>query len=272
MQGYPGCFHQEAAGLYFDEKYIEFIPALTFKKLADKLNKDHTIDFGIMAIENNIAGSILQNYRILREQHFRIVGEIYLPIHHNLMALPNQKIENIREVHSHPMAINQCLQFLQSYPHIKIVESKDTALSALLISQEVKRGIASISSAAAADLYQLEILERNIETSQNNETRFFIIQRSEQAIPVGVFDKASIYLRVSNTKGSLLKALQIIYENNVDLSKLQSYPISGCRDSYFFHLDLEFSSNADYEKTILLLQKTTLELQVLGVYKSFNKM
>ncbi len=269
IQGFLGCFHQEAAEKYFSDTDLQIIPAESFLQLADELKNNLDVDFAMMAIENNIAGSIVQNYKILREYRFRIIGEIYLPIHHNLMCLPGQAMSNISEVHSHPMALNQCLAFLSKYPQIKMVESKDTALSALQIREKNLKGIAAIASLSASELYNLDILERNIETSPNNYTRFFALQRDGLEIPEGKFNKASIYLTTDHAKGSLLRVLEVIYDNNINLTKLQSYPVEGQRDAYYFYLDLDFKKPIDYERTIELLKGVTLELEVLGVYSKY---
>jgi len=255
MQGFPGCFHQEAAQQYFTGKDLDFYPAESFLLLAEQLLNNSEIDFAVMAIENNIAGSILQNYRILREYRFRILGEYYLPIHHNLMGMPGVSIEDIKEVHSHPMALNQCLEFLAQYPDIKLVETEDTALSASRIKESNSSQIAAIASAAAAELYDLEMFAKNIETNPNNYTRFFFLQRDGDHVPLGVFNKASIYLKTNHSKGSLLKVLQVIYDKNINLSKLQSYPVEGVRDAYYFYLDLEFNNPKDYEQAIADLEE-----------------
>jgi len=266
MQGYPGCFHQEAANLYFRGAEIDFVPAITFDELARFLQKDTTIDYGIMAIENNIAGSILQNYRILREFNFRIIGEIYLPIHHNIMCLPGQTIEQIFEVHSHPMALNQCLKYLQNYKHIKLVEKEDTALSAKMIFDDQILGVASIGSKSSSELYKLDILDHCIETCTNNYTRFFILQRAGLIIPDGDFNKSSIYIQVDNERGSLLKVLEVVYNHNINLSKLQSFPVAGEIKQYFFYLDLDFENLENYNNLIDVLKDHTSKLEVLGVY------
>lgn len=267
VQGVPGCFHEEAAHKYFRDLPLEIIPARTFVDLASILVNNADDHLAIIAIENSIAGSLLQNYRIIRENHLRIIGEVYLRIKHNLMALPGQAINDIKEVHSHPMAINQCLDFLREYPHIRIVEKEDTALSAKNILQNNLLGVAAIASETAADIYNMEILANSIETSHMNYTRFFIAQDSTQPLALSDFDKASIYLRVPHQKGSLVKVLQTVSKHNIDLSKLQSYPVLGEVNTYYFHLDLEFDDLDDYENCIDELQDVTTMIEVIGLYK-----
>ncbi len=246
---------------------MEAVHAEGFEKLAHLVRKDNDIHYGIMAIENSIAGSILQNYRILRENNFWITGEVFMRIKHNLLALPGQKIEDIKEVSSHPMAINQCLAFLKSYPDIKLIETIDTALSAQQIRDENAIGRAAIASETAAELYDLEIIKEGIETSDVNYTRFFIVSRESEYSSIGNADKASIYLRVPDKSGSLLKVLEAIAAQNINISKLQSYPVLNEISQYYFHLDLEFEHFTQYEAVIEELKGLTTALDELGIYK-----
>lgn len=266
IQGIRGCFHEEAARHYFDHEY-EVEESSSFEILAQKLHSDPEVEFAIMAIENSIAGSILQNYRILREYKFRIIGELYMAIHLQLMMKKDQTIDGITEIHSHPMAIYQSLEFLKQFPCIKIIESNDTALSAKLVSESKSKHIAAVASKTAAELYGLKISHQNIESSTSNYTRFIILQKSHKQVPVGDFNKATIYFTVKHESGSLLKCLQVIHQNFVNISKLQSYPVQGKLDRYYFYLDLEFDSNSQYESCIVELDQVTDELEVLGVYQ-----
>ncbi len=264
IQGYPGSFHDEACHQYFGDD-VESIPADSFDILA-KMLADGKVDGAVMAIENSIAGTILQNYRVLREYGFWIVGERYLRIKHNLLAYPGSKIEDIKEVHSHPMALNQCLKYLRNYPEIKLVETEDTALSALKVMENKSLDIASVSSIKAADLYGLDVLGSEIETSKSNYTRFYILEReckrkNEKA------DKASIYIRIPDVKGQLLKVLQVIHNHDLNMSKLQSFPVLGQIREYFFHLDIEFDETSQYENLREDLMEFTQEYTELGVYK-----
>lgn len=266
IQGHPGCFHEEAARVYFKNQKIEVVPANNFEELARIINEDNDIDLGIMAIENSIAGSLLQNYRILRENKFWIQGEIYHRIIHNLMVYPGQQIEKIFEVRSHPMAINQCLHFFRQHTHIKLVESEDTALSAAEIAQENLQGVGAIASKAAADIYGLEILFSGIETSKVNYTRFFIISK-DQHTPAKDINKASIYCSVVDKSGSLLRVLEIFEKYNMNMSKLQSYPIEGKVSEYFFHIDLEVKNLDQFNSMKEEVQPFVVEFEVLGLYQ-----
>lgn len=253
--------------MFFGKNRVEAIPAESFNKLAHLVKEDNGIHYGTMAIENSIAGSILQNYRILRENKFWITGEVFMRIKHNLLALPGQKIEDIEEISSHPMALNQCLDFLKAHPRIKLVETSDTALSAKLIRDNGAKGKAAIASETAAELYELEILKEGIETSDVNYTRFFIVSKESEYSSIGNADKASIYLRVADKSGSLLKVLEAIAAQNINISKLQSYPVLNEISQYYFHLDLEFEHFTQYEAVIEELKGLTTALDELGIYK-----
>lgn len=270
VQGFPGCFHEEAARKYFNTDTLQIIPSTTFEILAKTLVSNPKDHLAIIAIENSIAGTILQNYRILRENQFRVVGEVYLRIRHNIMALTGQQLSDIKEVHSHPMALNQCLEFLSKYPDIRLVESDDTALSAKNIRDNKLENIAAIASETAAKIYDLDILGKGIETSNVNYTRFFLVQDGIQVLPEGDFNKASIYMRVSHEKGSLMRALECLYNNDINLTKLQSFPVLGKINEYYFHIDLEFDDFKKYQKMIQEMQAATMMVEVLGVYKKAN--
>lgn len=267
VQGFPGSFHDEVARNYFGHNRVEIVPAKSFEILGQRLSEDDSINYGVMAIENSIAGSILQNYRILRENNFWISGEAYLRIQHQLMALPGQSIEDLHTVESHPMAIYQCTKFFNNHRHIKLIESADTALSAKRVSEEKLFGVGAIGSKLAGKIYGLETLGENIETSNVNYTRFVIISRSAEYSSLGNADKASIYLRVSHEKGSLLKVIASIADNNINISKLQSFPVVGHFNNYYFHLDLEFEDIVQYENCIEEIRKASFGLEELGVYK-----
>lgn len=266
IQGELGCFHEEAALKYFGRNGHAFVPAESFPILAAQLDKHPSDHIAIMAIENSIAGSLLQNYRILREHGFRIVGEVYLRIRHNLMALPGQALSAIKEVHSHPMALNQCLSYLGD-KEMKLVESEDTALSAKRIFEKQSLGVAAIAGKRASEIYNLEILAEGIEISKVNYTRFFIVQAKEKPIPEGAVNKASIYLKVVDGRGKLLQVLEVINNHDINLSKLQSYPVLGEISRYYFHLDLEFDDLSEFEKCMSELGACTDSLEILGTYQ-----
>ena len=265
IQGYEGSFHQVAAQLFYG-KDVEVIPCDTFRDVVKVAASKKESDGGVMAIENSIAGSILPNYNLLQKSHLKIVGEIYLQIRQNLMVNPGVKLKDIREVHSHPMALLQCIDFLEKH-NFKLVESEDTALSAKLIRQHHNKHAAAIASKLAAEMYGLEIIAPNIHTLKNNYTRFLSLKRIEDAEEVTAADKASVNFHTDHSKGSLARVLTIIAEGGINLSKLQSMPIPGSDFKYSFHADMEFDSLQQFEDVIKGIRSLTRELNIYGVYK-----
>lgn len=265
IQGYAGSFHDVAATRYWPDRKLELIPADSFDILGYLL-KSGQADVAVMAIENSIAGTILQNYRILRENGFWVSGDLYLRIKHNLLAVKGATLDDIKEVASHPMAINQCRQYLNQYHNWKLVESEDTALSAQHVSEKNKKSKACIASAEAAKIYGLQNLAPCIETNKTNYTRFFIVNRQKTEIASDA-DKASVYIRIPDKKGQLLRVLQVIEDHNLNMSKLQSFPVIGSFREYFFHIDIEFDHISQYNGLKEDLLNLTFEYDETGIYK-----
>ena len=265
IQGFEGSFHQVAAQLFFG-KDVEVITCHTFKEVIKVASNQKESDGGIMAIENSIAGSILPNYNLLQKSNLKIIGEIYLQIRQNLLVNPGVKLEDIREVHSHTMALQQCYDFLDKHTW-KLVETDDTALSAKYIHQHKSKHMAAIASKLAAELYQLEMIAPNIHTLKNNYTRFLVLQREENSRPIPGADKASVNFHTDHSKGSLAKVLTKISEGGVNLSKLQSFPIPGSDFKYSFHADMEFDSVQQFNKVIETIMPLTAAIKIYGVYK-----
>lgn len=266
IQGYEGSFHQEAA-INFCGKETEVIPCDTFRELVKKAANKKESDGGVMAIENSIAGSILPNYSLLQKSNLKIIGEVYLHIKQQLLVNPGVTLEDIKEVHSHPMALLQCMEYLEKNPHWKLVETEDTALSAKHIHQYHSKHIAAIASKLAADLYQLQVGAPNVHTMKNNYTRFLVLQREKDAIQVENADKASVNFYTDHSRGSLVKVLSVIADGGINLSKLQSMPIPGTDFMYSFHADMEFDKIEQFEKVIESVRKVTENITVLGMYK-----
>jgi prephenate dehydratase len=265
IQGYEGSFHQEAARQFFG-KGVEVLPCATFSEVIKIASNKKESDGGVMAIENSIAGSILPNYNLLQKSNLRVAGEIYLHIKQNLMVNPGVKLEDIREVHSHPMALQQCLVYLDKYDW-KLVETEDTALSAKHIHKNKSKHIAAIASKLAAELYGLNMIAPAIQTMKNNYTRFLIIQREDAVKKIEGADKASVNFHTDHSRGSLAKVLTAIADGGINLSKLQSFPIPGSDWEYSFHADMEFDSLDQFNKVIALIKPITAELKIYGVYK-----
>src|SRR5436190_4957045 len=265
IQGYQGSFHQVAAQLFYG-KNVQVIPCDTFREVVKLAENKKESGGGIMAIENSIAGSILANYNLLQKSNLKIIGEIYLQIRQNLLVNPGVKLADIREVHSHTMALQQCYGFLDKHKW-KLVETEDTALSAKHIHQHKSKHIAAIASRLAAELYELDVLAPNIQTLKNNYTRFLVVQRQDMARPVNDANKASVNFHTDHSRGSLAKVLMKIAEGGINLSKLQSFPIPGSDFKYSFHADMEFDSIGQFEKVMEEMRPLTEEIKIYGVYK-----
>ncbi|MDQ6815719.1 MAG: prephenate dehydratase [Bacteroidota bacterium] len=269
IQGYEGSFHQEAARKFFG-KNVEVIPCDNFRQVVKIASNKNESDGGVMAIENSIAGSILPNYNLLQKSNLTIVGEKYLHIRQHLLVNPGVELSDIKEVHSHPMALLQCLDYLEKHHSWKLVETDDTALSARYIHRHKSRHTAAIASKLAAELYQLDMIAPDIHTLKNNYTRFLMVQTKEVAMPVENADKASVYFETDHSKGSLAKVLTAIASNGVNMSKLQSMPIPGSDFLYGFYADMEIENTAHFNEVVSEIKTLTAQLKVFGTYKKGN--
>ena len=263
IQGIATSFHEVAALSYFDEP-IETVECLTFHQLCESL-KNAESDYAVMAIENSIAGSILPNYFLLQSYHFSIIGELYLPIHMHLMTLPGVKLEDIKCIESHPMAIRQCAEFIHSLNGIEVRESDDTALSAKRVSELKLKNTAAIANEFAAKKYGLEILEKRVETHKKNFTRFLILaKRSNGKIDS---NKASLSFEVANEVGSLAETLMTFKNFNINLTKIQSIPIIGKPSEYSIHIDVEWKTRKSYDDALREVLRQVKNLNIWGEYK-----
>lgn len=264
IQGIKGSFHHIVAESYFS-KDIELTECMTFSEMP-KLLVDGKVDALVMAIENSIAASILPNYALIDKYQLNILGEYHLSIHQNLMGLKDQKIEDINEVYSHPMALLQCAEFFEKYPHIKLIEDQDTAEVARRIHEKQLKGIGAIASNLAAEIYDLEIIAPEIQTIKNNATRFFILDKN-QDVRFEEGNKASIRFTASHKAGSLGAILTTFGSNNVSLSKIQSMPVIETPWKYSFFADLIFDDYKNYEKSLDQIASQTESLKIVGEYK-----
>ncbi|MEE1080560.1 MAG: prephenate dehydratase [Bacteroidales bacterium] len=267
IQGEQGCYHELAARQYFQDKEVEIVPSQTFQTLFDSLASDSHL-MGIMAIENTIAGNLLQNHELLRNSQRVVIGEHRLHISHVLCALPGQKIEDIAEVNSHPIALMQCKVFLDTMPGVKIVEVDDTAGAARTIANKQLMGHAAICSEYAAKLYGLDILARAIETNKRNFTRFLILQDKFDDLMVdrNKINKASLVFSVRHIHGSLSKVLTIMSFYGINLTKIQSMPIIGREWEYRFFVDVTFDDYIIYRQALEAVRPFSNDFQVLGEY------
>ena len=266
IQGIKGSNHHQVAREYFEEA-VELVECLSFHGLVDRLLSKEA-DQGVMAVENSIAGSIIPNYALLQHNKLHIIGEHYLSIHHNLMALEGQKISDIREVRSHPMALLQCREYLKTQSHIKMVEDVDTAETARQIQENQLKGIAAIAPVMASELYGLKILAPEIQTIKNNATRFIIIKTQNTVIPESEINKASLRFITDHKRGSLATVLNVMSDCHLNLTKIQSLPVIETPWKYSFFVDMTFEDYAHYVKAKSLLEIMTEEFQVLGEYKN----
>lgn len=267
IQGGMGAFHEIAARKYFNNIDIELVPCDTFDNITD-LVSEKKIDYGLMAIENTVAGSLIQNYALIQESDVKIIGEDFLRIKHNLVALPGQSINDLKEVHSHYMAIAQCRKFFKQYPEIKLVESPDTALSARKIQEKKLAGRGAIASDLAAKMYGLEILKPGIETNKRNYTRFLVLAHKEGNGNLSKnCDKSSLCFSLPHHKGSLSQVLSVLAFYDLNLTKIQSMPIVGQKFKYFFHVDLTFTDYDRYAQSLAAIKPLVVDLQILGEYK-----
>ena len=269
IQGVSGAFHEIAAREFFQGEEIDILPCNTFKELFQSLADDDSL-LGIVAIENTIAGSLLQNHNLLRESGCMIIGEHKLRIEHNLAVLPGQKIEDIDEVYSHPIALMQCEDFLDGHRHIKAIESEDTALSAKDIADNKLTRRGAICSSLAAEKYGLEIIAKGIETNKRNFTRFLIIAEPKLAeeLTKGVeLNKSSLVFTLPHEEGSLAKVLSILSFYHVNLTKIQSLPIIGEEWKYQFYINLTFNDYTRYRQSLEAIIPLTKDFQILGEYK-----
>jgi prephenate dehydratase len=263
IQGIATSFHEVAAMTYFDEP-IETVECLSFHSLCESL-KQNQCDYAVMAIENSIAGSILPNYFLLQEYHFSIVGELYLPIHMHLLTMPGVKIENIKSIESHPMAIRQCGDFLHRLNGVEIKESDDTALSAKKIKDKKLKDTAAIANEHAAKKFGLQILEKRIETHKKNFTRFLVLTKKTGLTKES--NKATLCFEVANDVGSLADVLLAFKENSINLTKIQSIPIIGKPREYSIHVDVEWKRRKNYDVALNAVLRQTRNLNVLGEYR-----
>jgi prephenate dehydratase len=264
IQGIKASFHEEAAFKFFGND-IQTVECNSFKETCDKLEQNQA-DFVVMAIENSIAGSLLPNYTLIRDYGFSVVGEVYLAIQLHLMALPGVKFEDIKTVTSHPIAIRQCIDFFYDYPHIKVVESNDTAACAKRIKDEQLFDTMAIANSLAAELYGLEVLVRRVESNKKNYTRFLVLKK-ERTDEGKEINKASICFQVGHKPGSLATVLNIFAEQEVSLTKIQSLPVLGKRNEYYFYVDLEWPNTEKYDKAIRQALKYTSNFNILGEYQ-----
>jgi prephenate dehydratase len=269
IQGIKGSFHHIAASDFFGEK-VSLNECMSFAEIPELITKN-VVEGAIMAIENSVAGAILPNYQLIDTHNLSICGEIYLPMIHNLMALKGQTMGDIKEIWSHPIALQHCQTFLRKYPDIRIVEEKDTATVAKMIEEKNLKGVAAIASKKAAEIYNLEILEAEIQTDFINMTRYFVLKKQRQHYPDDYLNnKASIKFITKHELGNLVEILAVFKKHHLSLSKIQSLPITKEPWKYAFFIDLIFDDYLQYCQALLAVENMVNELKILGEYQKNN--
>ncbi|MEL0643896.1 prephenate dehydratase [Olleya sp. Ti.3.14] len=269
IQGIKGSFHHIVSQNYFQTN-VSIVPFMSFDQTVESVLNKRT-DAAIMAIENSIAGSIIPNYALIDTNNLHVVGEYYLDIQHNLMALPNQKIEDITEVYSHPMALLQCKAFFKQYPHIKLIEDKDTAEVAERIHNKQLKNTGAIASTLAAQIFELDILAKSIQTIKHNETRFVIVKQDNSEIAEAEINKASIKFELDHKRGSLATILNVMSDCKLNLTKIQSLPIIETPWKYAFFVDVTFQDYQDFKKAKSIMDIMATHFKVIGQYKNAKK-
>jgi prephenate dehydratase len=269
IQGAEGSNHHKVARDFYGTS-IQLKECMSFDELVDRL-LDHSADLGVMALENTIAGSIIPNYALIDKYNLNIIGEEYLNIHHHLMGLKGQKIQDITEVCSHPMALLQCKEFFKKHPHIKLVEDVDTAEVAKRISKENLSGIGAIAPKIAAEIFNLEVIEDEIQTIKDNSTRFVIVQTSAPNNEIDQINKASLKFQLNHKRGSLAAILNVLSDCKMNLTKIQSIPVIESPWKYSFFVDVTFDAYESYKKAAAIIEIMAEQFKILGTYKNGRK-
>ena len=270
IQGELGSFHDIAAHQYFEGEQVQVICCSTFEQVFENIKRDPTV-IGMLAIENTIAGSLLHNYELLRESETTVVGEFKLHIQHAICCLPEDDWTSLQEVHSHPVALMQCRDFLANHPELKAVEADDTAGAAAYIEKHQLRSWAAICHPDAGKLYHLKVLEDHIEDNKHNFTRFLVVTNPRKADflrPLECADKASLVFSLPHEEGSLSKVLTILSFYGINLTKIQSLPVIGHEWEYLFYVDVTFDNITRYRQSIDAIVPLTKQLKILGEFKA----
>lgn len=274
IQGVSGANHEIAAREFFSDYDVEVVPCMTFEELFRRVGEERDL-YGICAIENTLVGSIQSNYTLLKDSGLEVIGEYKLRIRHNLMALPGVEIDEIAEVHSHPMALMQCKAFFAAYPKIRLIETEDTALSAKEVAERGDRRVAAIAPSIAADLYGLNIVRQGIETNKKNFTRFLIVNQDgvldrDELLCQNRLNRASIVFSLpqAGEVGSLSKVLTVLAFYGVNMTKIQSNPVVGHEWEYIFYVDLSFRNYTRYVQSISAVRPLCASLRILGEYEA----
>ncbi len=268
IQGTRGSFHQEAAAVFFKGEEISYLECMSFPELARSV-RGSDADYGVLAIENALIGTILTNYKLIQNNELFVIGEVYLPIHLNLMALPNQTKEDIKEVWSHPLAILQSENYLDQYPW-EVIKKQDTATCAKTIYQKKLKGVGALASPLAGKQYRLETLDRDVQNANDTFTRFFVL--ASELHDSQEVNKASLSFTLLHQSGTLVHLLKRISDLGINLTKIMSVPLTHDLEHYTFYIDAEFEKHEQYESMLNQLKDEADSVNVFGVYKRGDKL
>ncbi|APG66232.1 prephenate dehydratase [Tenacibaculum todarodis] len=269
IQGAEGSNHHKVAHDFYGTS-IELKECMSFDVLVDSL-LDGSATLAVMALENTIAGSIIPNYALIDNNNLHIIGEEYLNINHHLMCLKGQELKDIKEVWSHPMALLQCKEFFKKHPHIKLIEDVDTAEVAKRIANKNLKGIAAIAPKIAAEIFDLVVIEDEIQTIKDNSTRFVIVQTTAPNNGIDQINKASLKFQLNHKRGSLAAILNVLSDCKMSLTKIQSLPVIETPWKYSFFVDVTFDDYKEYKKAEAILKIMAEEFKILGTYKNGRK-
>jgi prephenate dehydratase len=266
IQGIEGSFHDEAVKKLFPQQAVELVMCDSFDAVTQSV-KNSKAEFGVIAIENTIAGSILPNYNLVEAGDFEIFDEVFLNIQMYLMSLESESIIDIFEVHSHPVALLQCKDYLRKFPpQFKVIEGKDTASEAKRIKENNLTGVAAIAGKQVAERYGLKILDSNIQDIKENQTRFVLIGKRGSTLNKKEANKATIKFVLGSEVGTLSKALDVLASNEINLTKIQSLPMLGTPWKYAFFVDATFEDLQGFYKAMEALESVVKELKIVGTY------
>ena len=266
IQGIEGSFHDEAVQKLFPNQEVDLIKCDSFDGVTQSVKKNKA-DFGVLAIENTLTGSLLPNYNLVEKGDFEIIDEVFLNIQMYLMALETESIIDIFEVHSHPVALLQCREYLRKFPpQFKIIEGNDTASEAKRIRENNLKGVAAIAGKQVAERFGLKILDSNIQDMKENQTRFVLIANRGATVNKKVVNKASIRFQLGHEVGTLSKALQIMASHDINLTKIQSLPVIDTPWRYAFFVDVTFQEAKNFQNAISALEPYVKNFKILGTY------
>lgn len=266
IQGIESSFHHRAVQKLFPQEEITLLTCHSFEKVTSAVN-NASADYGVIAIENTIVGSILPNYGLIDTGDFEILAETVLNIQMFVMAFESETIHDIKEIDSHPVALLQCRGYLQRFPpQFKVIEGKDTASEAKRIKDQNLTGVATIAGKQVAEKYGLKILDSNIQDIKENHTRFVLLGKKDKRTIVNA-DMASLKFELEHNVGSLGKVLNLLTTFNINLTKIQSLPIVGKPWQYAFFVDVVFGDENFFYDVMEMLRRIVKEIKVLGVYK-----